>query len=281
MATYYISPTGNDTTGTGTYASPWLTLGKANTSSTTGDTIFCKNGSYTMETVVFVGRTIYGESVGGVTFSGGGSAYMWSLAGTSVVENIRITGVNTTGSVIKFSSDNSNVTFKKFQLDTCVHTGTQDANNCIINGRRSNSVYKFIGCLFYGINMTAGTKVMFTSYGGTADTLGFYNCTFALNKIATPSDLDEVVLFSPTNSNLTVKNCIVYSYSSSYKLTFLYGSLGTGSTASYTYSCFYNMNASISGTGNLNSTDPLFTDATNNIFSLKPTSPCLSVGNLL
>ena len=45
-STIYIAPTGNDTTGTGTTVAPYLTLTKAITAATAGDTVFCKNGTY-------------------------------------------------------------------------------------------------------------------------------------------------------------------------------------------------------------------------------------------
>jgi parallel beta-helix repeat protein len=44
--TYYISPTGNDTTGNGTISSPWLTIKKAQTYLTAGDTLYARGGTY-------------------------------------------------------------------------------------------------------------------------------------------------------------------------------------------------------------------------------------------
>lgn len=46
-ATWYISPTGNDTTGSGTTGSPWATLEKAFGEMDGGDTLICKDGTYT------------------------------------------------------------------------------------------------------------------------------------------------------------------------------------------------------------------------------------------
>ena len=71
MATYYLNAdTGNNTTGTGTSALPWLTIAKAVTSSTTGDTIYCQNSTATYSWVLqdFVsGRTVTGQSAAGVS----------------------------------------------------------------------------------------------------------------------------------------------------------------------------------------------------------------------
>ncbi|SHJ13160.1 Por secretion system C-terminal sorting domain-containing protein [Tangfeifania diversioriginum] len=44
--TYYLSPTGNDTTGDGSISSPWFTLNKAWKVVTAGDTIYLRGGTY-------------------------------------------------------------------------------------------------------------------------------------------------------------------------------------------------------------------------------------------
>lgn len=45
-ASYYVSTTGNDTTGAGTLASPWRTIQKASTVATAGDTVYIRSGTY-------------------------------------------------------------------------------------------------------------------------------------------------------------------------------------------------------------------------------------------
>ena len=44
--TYYISPTGSDTTGNGTLASPWGSLKKAHDNLSPGDTVYARGGTY-------------------------------------------------------------------------------------------------------------------------------------------------------------------------------------------------------------------------------------------
>jgi hypothetical protein len=46
MASKYISPTGNDTTGTGSIGSPWRTLAKLYANLAAGDTGYCRGGTY-------------------------------------------------------------------------------------------------------------------------------------------------------------------------------------------------------------------------------------------
>ncbi|MCP4372928.1 MAG: right-handed parallel beta-helix repeat-containing protein [Deltaproteobacteria bacterium] len=45
-ATYYISPTGNNTTGDGSIGTPWATLKKVEASISAGDTVYCRGGTY-------------------------------------------------------------------------------------------------------------------------------------------------------------------------------------------------------------------------------------------
>lgn len=54
--TVYISPTGNDTTGDGTYATPWLTISKALTGISANGRIILKNGTYTAGTGGFINQ---------------------------------------------------------------------------------------------------------------------------------------------------------------------------------------------------------------------------------
>lgn len=46
MATYYLSPSGNDGTGTGAIGSPWKTLNQAWTAVAAGDTIYLRGGTH-------------------------------------------------------------------------------------------------------------------------------------------------------------------------------------------------------------------------------------------
>lgn len=46
MATYFVSTTGNDTTGTGSQLSPWRTINKGLTTMAAGDTLFLRGGTY-------------------------------------------------------------------------------------------------------------------------------------------------------------------------------------------------------------------------------------------
>ena len=87
--TFYISTSGNDTTGNGSNGSPWATLGKAlgacakfMPNGNTNATIVFKNGTYTLSSVQYIrgftggGRiTIQAETAGSVTVNQNGHQY--------------------------------------------------------------------------------------------------------------------------------------------------------------------------------------------------------------
>lgn len=90
--TFYIAPNGNDTTGSGTYASPWATAANAYQHMHSGDWLELKNGTY--KGMVLLGRwvlppngtsakytTVIGESYGGVVIDGLGDDNNGSTAG--------------------------------------------------------------------------------------------------------------------------------------------------------------------------------------------------------
>lgn len=83
MATYYIDPTGNDTTGTGSVGSPWKTLYKAtSTVITSGNTIHINAGTYveTLMSTLAVGVNLEGDN-----------------SGTTILKNSRTTNFSTPG----------------------------------------------------------------------------------------------------------------------------------------------------------------------------------------
>lgn len=72
-ATYYISPTGNDNTGTGTITNPWRTLFKATSTVVgAGDIIHVLPGTYTetQTSNLRAGVSIEGEGSAGTTILG-------------------------------------------------------------------------------------------------------------------------------------------------------------------------------------------------------------------
>ncbi len=64
----FISPSGDDDIGTGTYENPWLTMDKAGSNTGSGDIIGVKNGTYYTIEEPTPDRVWVGESFGGVFF---------------------------------------------------------------------------------------------------------------------------------------------------------------------------------------------------------------------
>ena len=96
-STYYISPTGSDSNGVGTYASPWASTNFAYTQMKGGDTLVLKNGTY--KGMILLGRwvlppngttaaytTVEGESYGGVVIDGLGDDNNGGTDGTISVD---------------------------------------------------------------------------------------------------------------------------------------------------------------------------------------------------
>jgi hypothetical protein len=56
-ATYFVSPTGNDTTGNGTIGAPYQTIGKAVGVAAAGDIIYLRGGTYTLSTTITISKS--------------------------------------------------------------------------------------------------------------------------------------------------------------------------------------------------------------------------------
>jgi hypothetical protein len=54
MATYYLSPSGNDSTGTGAIGNPWKTLARAWTDVAAGDTIYLRGGTHAYDNMQYL-----------------------------------------------------------------------------------------------------------------------------------------------------------------------------------------------------------------------------------
>ncbi len=53
-STYYVSPTGNDTTGDGSIGNPWKTIPKAVTAASAGDTIYLRGGTHSYTSTISI-----------------------------------------------------------------------------------------------------------------------------------------------------------------------------------------------------------------------------------
>jgi parallel beta-helix repeat protein len=139
--TYYISPTGNDVTGTGTMQNPWRTLSKAtNTVTTSGNTIFLLPGIYneTVQSGLAVGVNLDAADTNAIVRSTLSAQFssmvrLSSPEGTSgnqFVRNIKFDGTNRRTSWGVNVAGRSNVSiyncvFRNFQ-ETAVNWSGRD-----------------------------------------------------------------------------------------------------------------------------------------------------------
>ncbi len=183
--TYFISPSGNNTTGTGTIGSPWATLPYACTRVTTpGDIIHVNAGTYTITASCMVapGVSIEGDGITSVlnsivTDGGSGGYFLPTLNlrsstegtnGNQHISNIKLTGSNLTADMAIWVGGRSNVdiydcTIENFfncgvvfggrvdgiQLPPTVYADGNSVNNCIINNC-ARWVGFGQGCLMFG-----------------------------------------------------------------------------------------------------------------------------------
>ncbi|MHB9036212.1 MAG: carboxypeptidase regulatory-like domain-containing protein [Armatimonadota bacterium] len=97
-ATYYLSPTGNDTTGDGSSGNPWFTLQRANQSATAGDLVLAQPGTYNYSSTNTLSAS--GSSGGGyITYAANGAV-------TLNFTNSGVDGIDITGSYVELDGFN-------------------------------------------------------------------------------------------------------------------------------------------------------------------------------
>lgn len=296
MADWYINAdTGNDTTGDGSSGNPWLTISKAHTSASGGDTIIVMAS---VNTYIFAGTqtfikslTIRGEDENpeNQVFDGGGATSMWKAD----------TNTNLSFAISNLTFQNGVASGDGFWTPQAAATNCNSTwTNCIfrdyrLNGQTlSNGDYTFFfsragvtlatrgtltitGCIFDTIYGTAGRYTSIFGYATSGhQTATVTNCSFFFS-----SSFEKISSFEVVNTGGVVtnvyKNCIIYAGVSTPFKT------GVGTTTStFNYSDAYQITSPPAGTGNITS-DPLFVDQDNGNFNLRPASPCLYTGTLI
>lgn len=292
MATYYVATTGNDTTGNGSIGNPWATIDKARVSSGNGDTISIASGTYAMQTMSFTeNRNIIGaDLVRGIPttiLDGGGSNYQWRTTTTNSIINIsniyfknNIWTTVPVGGIFciatQISPDRnlylnfSNCWFENVGYAPSFNKGIFVSGQNEMFGKLN---YTFHLCVFKNILGDTSSSRMFVGQGsGSGDsrlTAEITNCIFYQD--ISPS---VCALFASSGNYtfLNIKNTSFYSANASWSL----GTWNANQVASY---CSYYQTTGGSFTNSINA-DPLFIDAPNGDFHLRPTSPCRGTGTL-
>lgn len=285
MATYYINAsTGNDTTGTGTALLPWQTLAKAITSSTTNDTIVCQAAAatYAWVTQSIAGRTIQAATLGDAIFDGAGAHVVWTLSLTNVITKIIFQNAIQTSSSRIFQHTATNG--YSFTYNNCIFrnttirggTGSVDG----LFGRTGNGAttetWAFNNCAIYNIDANTANRAQIIGIRELRGTLSIYNCVYYNDESGTaiPAAFIDTI-FVASSLAISIVNSIFKSVNSHV----FRANAGTA-VETVNYNDFNNFTATISGTGNI-TTDPLFVDAANGNFNLRPTSPAINAGVLV
>ncbi|MCB0710212.1 MAG: hypothetical protein KDC15_12570, partial [Chitinophagaceae bacterium] len=140
--TYYISPTGNDVTGTGSISNPWKTLRKATSTITTpGNIIHVNAGTYieTSTCILAPGVSIEGDGVTSVIKASFSTMYEMIIQaispegtnGNQHISNIKMDGQNSTSWAIQIQGRSN------FEIHDC--TIVDFAQRGIVWGGRSDN----------------------------------------------------------------------------------------------------------------------------------------------
>lgn len=279
MATYYISPAGNDTTGDGSSGNPWLTFSKFLSSSASGDTCSAANGTYTFVSgLVINNRNLIAANTGLAVFSNG-IGVVWSFVNTVNITGIKFSNLTYTGGSdwhlfggnnANFAATFTNCTFQNFTLDgtSAVFAGSRQAAEITTS-------MTFVNCLFDNIknDNTGVTDALFSNSLANTTTLAMTGCTIYPRQTGVTA-LHFILRNGAGTLNSTIKNTIFMNDTGA-TITWNSGAV----SATVTYSDFYLITSSPAGTGNITA-DPLFVDPANSNFNLRPTSPCLGTGSL-
>lgn len=288
MATVYISSTGSDAY---TYAqaqssaTPWLTIGKANTSATTGDTIVIMAGTITLTSVTFTKSfTIQGAtSISSLyILSGGGLPATLTIgANTITLKDLRITNViNITGSFY-YMENSSNLTLTNVITDNITLKSASPNSGLFTSINTNPTALTLTNSTFYKIKYATtgdiyGGFFMFFNWTGSR-TVTVTNCTFHID--SNNGYLSVFLNHSGGIYTFILKNCII-SNGSGATYTYLRNFGGGSRTENFSYNDFYLVTTAPTSTFSITS-DPLFVDPANGNFNLRPTSPCIDTGTLV
>ncbi len=187
---YYISPTGSDTSGNGSITSPWLTWAHASSHLKSGDTLYARGGTY------------YNQGGWGT----GGTANWYSASGTQTAP----------------------ITFKAYPGETPVFDGgaTATSNSSILSGYEWTGGVGVGLCFSNSISWVVVDGIVFQHYsfdaaiiaadwgGGGASNIVIQNCTIhdcgGANATSSGDNQDHAIYLGAGTANFTIRNNLIY-----------------------------------------------------------------------
>lgn len=280
MTIYANKDSGSDSTGDGSSGNPYQTISKCNTEASDGDTIILQDStaSYSFGNLTLTDNiTIQGEQDdgSGAIIDGGSTSNdpQWEISTdtTATIEKCRFTNFGYSNRSPAFVCSNPS---KKFIFNNVwfygflTGTDTNKVGSLIGPSGASSGTFELHNVLMYDIGQDGGSDyfVIFAARPTEVDGLTIY-----LENTGTQNRVFELKGWPEGTS--AGKNCIIYDNTGTFNS-------GAGNFDSFTYSCFYNTTDTPSGTGVITS-DPLFVDAPNYDFRLRPSSPCINTGVLI
>ena len=271
---YYISPTG-DNANDGSEANPWETMAYAYNNSTTGDTIHCLAGTYTMVNQTFgTERTVTGADAKTTIFNGGGGAVTWRTSPVMTISNIHFTN-HAQASVI-YSVSASIVSLSNCIFSDFISSGFQKP----VIRMASGSTYTIISCLFYDCittyaNPIFGHSALIQGLSSTV-TCTITNTTFYI--VYNPATPNYAIPFGGASvaTVFIVKNNIFMNAGSTSIFLTNYNTISDDSSNNcvYGYSNYPTRDGTVAE-------DPKMIDPANANFNLASDSPCIDTGILI
>lgn len=214
MATVYVNPTsGNDSTGDGTSSAPWLTVSKANTETTTGDTVIIQAGTHTMtastiadfvEARTYEGQLNSSNKVATILDCNGDDISGTDIGAASItisLKNLEFKNINTTdlSLVSAYSTINIGHTGMTLLFEGCIF------DNIALGSSGSSNTAGWYGSLF-GTEFVSGADTL------TGSTVTFNKCRFSnLGKISgATAGCSGLTGFNTVDSaDVTLTSCVV------------------------------------------------------------------------
>ena len=278
MATVYFFNGTQSGTADGSYADPYdLTqLTTQESASTSGDVFIFKDGTYALS----ADRTFSGgagisyqaETDRGVIFDANGNHFVFGVSdNTGATVDFSLSGFD----FIDFANGNNHAFFILMDINNTV-----TFNRCLIENRTSGAASGIIGKTTTTEHMNVVFNQCVLDISSSASGAEAFR-----DQNATSAALASLTLNGCTLRHSTggTSNIFDRTGTTIFKNTILYGdnsgiSLGTFSSLTESYNCYYNVNQSADPANNIIVDDPQFVDEPNGDFRLRPTSPCIGVG---
>lgn len=282
---YYINAdTGNNSTGNGTSGNPWLTIAKAVSSSSTGDTINLQTAVATYPYSSWDGRNLVGAGISNSIVDCGGSATVMTYATDTSMSNLTFQNVAGTPYIFVTQANSitftaTNIKFTNIQLDISNESQTGIWRNRAGNGTAyTGGTCVITACVFNDITGSGSA-----THGGifkVANASWAYqviNCTIYINTGGVNTLPDVFHSYDGGTATALIKNTIVLNTSGNTVSLFTTQFSGAFTKSGSNNAYYTNISNQYLG-GNDVTADPKLVDPANGNFNLRPSSPCKNTG---